>query len=72
MKLLFSEIDEISRIEQDRCTLQDGINRTRRVIDQTLILIKETQATRVRAHVWAMLTRLKARTQNPAQHAAQF
>ncbi len=62
MKLLFSGIDEVSQIEQDRRTLQDGINRTRRVIDQTLTLITETQATRVRAHVWAMLSRLKPRT----------
>jgi hypothetical protein len=62
MKLLFSGIDEVSQIEQDRRTLQDGINRTRRVIDQTLTLIKETQATRVRAHVWTMLSRLKPRT----------
>ena len=65
MKLLFSGIDEISQIEQDRRTLQDGITRTRRVIDQTLSLIQETQATRVRANVWAMLFRLKARTQKP-------
>ncbi len=62
MKLLFSGIDEVSRIEQDRRTLQDGINRTQRVIEQTLTLIKETQAIRVRAHVWAMLSRLKPRT----------
>ncbi len=61
MKLLFSGIDEVSRIEQDRRTLQDGINRTQRVIEQTLTLIKETQAIRVRAHVWAMLSRLKPR-----------
>ncbi len=61
MKLLFLGIDEVSQIEQDRRTLQDGMNRTRRVIDQTLTLIKETQATRVRAHVWAMVSRLKAR-----------
>jgi hypothetical protein len=61
MKLLFSGIDEVSQIEQDRRTLQDGINRTQRVIEQTLTLIKETQAIRVRAHVWAMLSRLKPR-----------
>jgi hypothetical protein len=61
MKLLFLGIDEVSQIEQDRHTLQDGMNRTRRVIDQTLTLIKETQATRVRAHVCAMVSRLKAR-----------
>ena len=65
MKLLFSGIDEISQIEQDRRTFQDGIDRTQRVIDQTLTLMKETQATRARAHVWAMLSRLKARTQKP-------
>ena len=70
MKLLFSGIDEVSRIEQDRHTLQDGINRTQRVIDQTLTLIKETQATRVRAHVWAMLSRLKPRTQKTMRDAA--
>jgi hypothetical protein len=66
MKLLFSGFDEISQVEQDRRTLQDAIDRTQRVIDQTLTLIKETQAIRARAHVWAMLSRLKARTQEPA------
>ena len=65
MKLLVSGFAEISQIEQDRRTLQDGINRTRRVIDQTLVLIKETQATRVRAHVWAMVSQLNARKQKP-------
>ena len=70
MKLLFSGIDEVSRIEQDRRTLQDGIERTQRVIEQTLTLIKETQAIRVRAHVWAMLSRLKPRTQKPMRDAA--
>jgi hypothetical protein len=39
MKLLFQEIDEISQIEQDRRTFQDGIDRTQRVIDQTLTLM---------------------------------
>jgi hypothetical protein len=66
MKLLFSGLDEVSRIEQDRRTLQDGINRTQRVIEQTLTLINQTQAIRVRAHVWAMLSRLKPRTQESA------
>ena len=70
MKLLVCGFAEISQIEQDRRTLQDGINRTRRVIDQTLTLIKETQAIRVRAHVWAMLSRLKPRTQKHIQKAA--
>ncbi len=70
MKMLFSGIDEVSQIEQDRRTLQDGINRTQRVIDQTLTLINETQAIRVRAHVWAMLSRLNALRQKPAQKAA--
>jgi hypothetical protein len=70
MKLLFSGIDEISQIEHDRRTLQDGIERTRRVIDQTLTLIKEMQAARARAHVRAMLSRLRARTQKPMRNAA--
>jgi hypothetical protein len=70
MKLLSSGIDEISRIEQDRRTLQDGIDRTQRVIEQTLTLIEETQATRVRAHVWAMLFRLKPRTRTSMRDAA--
>jgi hypothetical protein len=66
MRLLFSGFDEISQIEHDRRKFQDGIDRTQRVIDQTLALIEETQATRARAHVWAMLSRLKAYTQKPA------
>ena len=70
MKLLVSGFAEISQIEQDRRTLQDGINRTRQVIDQTLVLIKETQATRVRAHVWAMVSQLNARKQKPEQKVA--
>jgi hypothetical protein len=70
MKPLFSGIDEVSRIEQDRRTLQDGIERTRRAIDQMLTLIKEMQAARARAHVRAMLSRLKARTQKPMRDAA--
>ena len=70
MKLLSSGIDEISRIEQDRRTLQDGIDRTQRVIEQTLTLIEETQATRVRAHVWSMLSRLNPRARKLMPDAA--
>jgi hypothetical protein len=70
MKLLFQEIDEISQIEQDRRTFQDGIDRTQRVIDQTLTLMKETQATRVRAHICARLSHLRAYTQKLSQTAA--
>ena len=71
MKLLFSEIDEISQIEHDRRTLQDGIERTQRVIDQTLTVINEAQAARARTQIMAMLSRLKDRTQKLAQKAAK-
>ena len=70
MKLLFSGFDEISQIEQERRALQEGLQSAQRALDQTLTLIKETQAKQARAHVRAMLSRLKARTQKPAQKAA--
>jgi hypothetical protein len=70
MKLLFSEIDEVSQIEHDRLTLQDGIDRTQRVIEQTLTLIEDAQATMARAHIRARLSQLKAHIRKPSQKAA--
>jgi uncharacterized protein YukE len=66
MRLLFSEFAEISQIKQEKRALQEALESARRALDQTLTLIKEAQATQARAHVWAMLSRLKARTQKPA------
>ena len=71
MRLLFSKFDEISQIEQERRALQESLKSAQRALDQTLTLIKETQAKQARAHVWAMLSRLKAHTQKPAQKAAR-
>jgi hypothetical protein len=38
--------------------------------NNNMALIKEAQAARVRAHVRTMISKLKARTEKPAQKAA--
>jgi hypothetical protein len=40
------------------------------VPNDAMTLIEEPQAARVRAHIHAMLSRLKARIEKPAQQAA--
>jgi hypothetical protein len=39
-------IQELTRIEQDRRTFQEGIDRAQRVIEQTLALISDAHADR--------------------------
>jgi hypothetical protein len=60
----------VRQLEQERRTLQEGLDRAQRTIDQTRTLIKEAQETRVRAHIRAMLSHVKSHRQNSAQRAA--
>jgi hypothetical protein len=60
----------VRQLEQERCTIQEGLDSAQRAIDQTLTLIKEAQDTRVRAHIRAMLSHVKSHRQNSAQRAA--
>ena len=44
MRFYFPKIDEVSQIEQDRRTLQEGLERAQRIIDETLALIASSEA----------------------------
>ena len=44
MRLHFPKIEEISRIEQDRRTLQEGLERAQRIVDETVALIADAEA----------------------------
>ena len=44
MRFYFPKIDEVRQIEQDRRTLQEGLERAQRIIDETLALIANAEA----------------------------
>lgn len=60
----------VSEFEDDQRALQDALESAQRGLDQTLTLINEAQATRVRVHIGARLSQMKAQTRNSTQRVA--
>ncbi len=58
-----------SQLENERRALQEELDRAQNSLDETLTLIDEAQATRVRVHIGARLSLMKARTRISTQKA---